>query len=115
LIVVADAVEELVQSPKIVPNPFTPNGDGINDVITFSFNVFLLLEQVQAELDIYDLSGQSVFQLQKQGSTAGNLEFQWDGRDKNGQLAPPGLYIYRLSIDSDQTPTERSGSLSLVY
>jgi len=114
LVVVVD-ITNAVPLPSITPNPFTPNGDGINDVLTFSFDLFLFLEQVQVELNIYDLSGRRIVQIQSGGSTAGNFEVQWDGRDEQGQTVPPGLYIYRLIVDSDDTNSERSGTLSLVY
>jgi hypothetical protein len=115
LTVVVDDIANIVNTPKITPNPFTPNGDGINDMITFSFDLFLLLEQVEVQLDIYDLSGRRIIQLQKGGSTAGTLEVQWDGQDAGGQMVPPGLYIYQLVVNSDETSSEQSGTLSLVY
>ncbi len=115
LTVVVDDIANIVNTPNITPNPFTPNGDGINDMITFSFDLFLLLEQVEVQLDIYDLSGRRITQLQKGGSTAGTLEVQWDGRDAGGQMVPPGLYIYQLVVNSDETSSEQSGTLSLVY
>jgi gliding motility-associated-like protein len=115
LLVVVDDIVNVVNPPVITPNPFTPNGDGINDVVTFSFDLFLLLKQAKVELDIYDLSGRRIAQLQKGSSTAGKLEVQWDGRDDEGAMVPPGLYLYRLIVDSDETAAERSGTLSLVY
>ena len=83
--------------------------------MVFSFDLFLLLEQVDVQLEIYDLSGRRVTQLQMGGSTAGNLEIKWDGRDQDGQMTPPGIYLYRLAVDSDDSSIERSGTLSLVY
>ena len=115
LLVVVDEISNVVKSPNITPNPFTPNGDGINDEVVFSFDLFLLLEQVDVQLEIYDLSGRRVTQLQMGGSTAGNLEIKWDGRDQDGQMTPPGIYLYRLAVDSDDSSIERSGTLSLVY
>jgi hypothetical protein len=114
LVVVRDIVN-IVNAPIITPNPFTPNGDGINDEITFSIDLFLLLDQVEVELGIYDLSGRRVVELQRGTSTAGNLEVQWNGQDEQGQLVPPGLYIYRLVVGSDDTSSERAGTVSLVY
>ena len=115
LLVVADEIDQIVKAPHIVPNPFTPNGDGINDEVTFSFDLFLVLDQVDVQLEIYDLSGRRIAQIQTGGSTAGSLQVEWDGRDSQGQVAPPGIYLYRLAIDLDNTSTERSGTLSLAY
>ena len=115
LIVVVNDIANVVKLPTITPNPFTPNGDGINDEITFAFDLFLLLEEVDVDLGIYDLSGRHVAKLQSGGSTAGKLEVQWNGRDDQGQLVPPGLYLYRLNVDSDDTSVERAGTLSVIY
>ena len=115
LLVVADEINQIVKAPHIAPNPFTPNGDGINDEVTFSFDLFLVLDQVDVQLEIYDLSGRRIAQIHTGGSTAGSLQAKWDGRDSQGQVAPPGIYLYRLAIDLDNVSTERSGTLSLVY
>ena len=115
LLVVADEIDQIVRTPHIVPNPFTPNGDGINDEVTFSFDLFLVLNQVDVQLEIYDLSGRRIAQIQTDDSTAGSLQIKWNGRDDQGQVAPPGIYLYRLAIDLDNVSTERSGTLSLVY
>ena len=115
LLVVADAIDHIVRPPQIAPNPFTPNGDGINDEVTFSFDLFLVLDPVDVHVDIYDLSGRRIAQLHTAGSTAGSLQVAWDGRDSQGQVAPPGIYLYRLAIDLDRVSTEHSGALSLAY
>ncbi len=115
LLVVADEIDQIVKAPHIAPNPFTPNGDGINDEVTFSFDLFLVLNQVNVQVEIYDLSGRRIAQIQTGGSTAGSLQVAWDGRDSQGQVARPGIYLYRLAIDLDNTSTEHSGTLSLAY
>ena len=115
LLVVADEIGQIVKAPHITPNPFTPNGDGINDEVSFSFDLFLVLDQVNVQVEIYDLSGHRIAQIQTDGSTAGSLQVKWNGRDSQGQIAPPGIYLYRLAIDLDNTSTERLGTLSLAY
>jgi len=115
LLVVVHDIVSIVNAPSITPNPFTPNGDGINDVVTFSFDLFLLLEQVQVDLGVYDLSGRRIVQLHSGTSTAGSNEIQWNGRDEQGQMVPPGLYVYRLAVGSDDASSKRFGTLSLVY
>ena len=115
VLVVVDDIASIVNAPDITPNPFTPNGDGVNDVATFDFELFLLLENVDVELGIYDLSGRRVVQLQNRGSNAGRQRIDWNGRDAAGKLVPPGSYIYRLVIGSDDASSERVGTVSLAY
>ena len=114
-LVVADEINQLIEDPYIIPNPFTPNGDGINDEVTFSFNLVRLLEPVNVQVNIYDLSGRPIAQIHTGGSNASNVQVKWDGRESHGQLATPGIYIYRLVADSDVTSTAFTGSLSLIY
>ena len=114
-LVVADEINQLIESPHIAPNPFTPNGDGINDEVTFFFDLVRLLESVNVQVNIYDLSGRPIAQIHTGGSYASNVQIKWDGRESHGQLASPGIYLYRLVADSDATSTAYTGALSLVY
>jgi len=115
VLVVVDDIGSISNAPDITPNPFTPNGDGINDVVTFNFDLFLLLENVNVELDIHDLSGRRIVQLQSGSTTVGRQGIDWDGRDAAGKLVPPGLYVYRLVIGSDDASSEQVGTVSLAY
>lgn len=67
----------------------TPNGDGINDVATFS--VDNLTEDYK--IDIYDITGHRVRSL----STGSTLT--WDGRDESGKIVESGVYIYQYEVD----------------
>ncbi|MEO6758369.1 MAG: gliding motility-associated C-terminal domain-containing protein, partial [Saprospiraceae bacterium] len=72
----------------LIPNAFTPNGDGLNDV--FSVVPFEGLESV-VELSIYDRWGAKVYV--GSGGAA-----RWDGTI-NGKPAPSDVYVYRLVVD----------------
>ena len=39
--------ESLVFSPRISPNPFTPNGDGVNEVVNISYKLLRLTSTVR--------------------------------------------------------------------
>jgi gliding motility-associated-like protein len=72
-----------------VPNVFTPNGDGSNDL-------FLIRGLARgSSLLVFDRTGKEVYR-----ST--NYEQNWDGRNMGGQMLPPGTYWYVL-FPSDQT------------
>lgn len=115
VLVVVNEISEILQPPNVLPNPFTPNGDGINDEVAFSFDLFLVLDQIEITLDIYDLSGRRVNRLQAANSSAGSVQVRWDGRDASGNVAPPGLYLYHLEVGSDDSASKYSGTISLVY
>ena len=114
-LVVVDDIQAHRLQIQAAPNPFTPNGDGINDAIEFAFDLFLVLDQVEVAVEILDLSGRRMHRLGPVSRTAGQTKLKWNGRDAAGHLLAPGLYLYRLQVAVDQTSTEALGVLSLVY
>jgi hypothetical protein len=115
LLVVVDGIDRTVQAPRVSPNPFTPNGDGINDEVVIAVDLFLLLEGTEVAVDVHDLSGRRLRRLPPVSHGAGVTEIRWDGRDAAGELLPPGLYVFRLEIGSDRAGGEQIGTIALVY
>lgn len=113
--VVVEQITQPLSPVRLSASPFTPNGDGINDQLKFSFDLFLLLEQVQVQIDVFDLSGRQVAQVGPVGHTAGTTEISWDGKDRSGNLLPPGLYLYHLKVGGTASSSTQTGTLSLVY
>lgn len=93
-----------------VPNIFTPNGDGVNDL--FFLKVANLTE---IHMTIYDRWGQVVYELD---SNTGNVE--WDGKTMYGKDAAAGTYFYILSAKGKDGSTEKDfqakpkGTITLV-
>jgi gliding motility-associated-like protein len=89
-----------------VPNVFTPNGDGFNDVFR--------IEGVSGQCDettiyVYNRWGQLYFQ--------DNVPyFRWNGKDLKGIDAPEGVYYYILSTKKINTgqSQEMHGTISLI-
>ncbi len=79
-------VNNLCGDPLIyVPNAFTPNGDGLNDVFYVrGFNID------EVEMVVYNRWGQKVFETRE--VTKG-----WDGSFE-GEVAPPDVYGYYLRV-----------------
>lgn len=79
-----------VQRPEqlpVRPNPFTPNGDGVNETVTFKVKRFGLTEPV---LRIYTFKGRQLRTIDQVQSG----ELQWDGTNSGGEAQPPGVYLY---------------------
>ncbi|MBL7939518.1 MAG: gliding motility-associated C-terminal domain-containing protein [Flavobacteriales bacterium] len=72
---------EIIEVPIIIPNVFTPNGDGSND--RFSIRN---IEQHKNELKVYDRWGLLVYE-------ATNYQNQWSGVG-----VPDGTYYYELLL-----------------
>jgi len=88
---VSGTAEQPIEDVKVIPNPFSPNGDGINEFITFNFNTSVNDESA-LKVSIYDLSGRMVRELE--GALNGETYTAvWDGRE-NGDIANIGLYVY---------------------
>ncbi|MCY4372787.1 MAG: gliding motility-associated C-terminal domain-containing protein, partial [Spirochaetaceae bacterium] len=114
-LVVVEDIEARRLRVQAAPNPFTPNGDGVNDAIEFAFDLFLVLDQVEVAVEILDLSGRRMHRVGPVSRTAGQTKLKWDGRNAAGHLLTPGLYLYRLQVAADRTAAEALGVLSLVY
>jgi gliding motility-associated-like protein len=75
---------------KVYPRIFTPNNDGLNDVVNFEY---ANPNEKGVVCRIFDIRGALVRQLDI-GQT--ETSFAWDGKDEKGRVAPSGVYIYQL-------------------
>ena len=69
------------------PNPFNP----------FTTIDYELKEQSFVELNIYDLSGNSIIRLVNEIQYPGYKTLQWNGNNNMGMSVPSGTYIYSIS------------------
>ncbi len=99
----------------VSPNPFSPNDDGFNDQVTLSSAVLRLTGDTPVDLQIFDLSGRLIRTLSQVVSGSASFAMEWDGQDEAGILAPPGLYVFRLAVDTDTGSHTRLGQVALVY
>jgi len=75
---------------EVHPNPFSPNGDLVNDVALFNYPG---QSQNDAVIKIYDIEGRLVRELD-------NLA-EWDGSDGSGNPMPKGVYMYLVIRGSE--------------
>lgn len=119
--------EKLLISVKATPNPFTPNNDGINDVTKIEFFLGNVGEprseignQVRSlKIKIYDLTGRLVKDLYDGFTGAfafiSDNGITWDGRDNSGKIVRPGLYLYQITIDSDNGGEDITKTIVVSY
>ena len=63
---------------------------------------FALKRAAAIEIDVFDVQGRRVASPGRGGWPAGASEIVWDGRTRNGQLAPAGLYVIRYLYPGGQ-------------
>ena len=97
------------------PAVLTPNGDGHNDVVGLEYRLIELTGRSWVAVAVWDLSGRQVRQVYAGLDGVGAYERVWDGRDESGRLVPPGLYLYRVSVEADHQTVEQAGLLHVVY
>ena len=76
---------------------FTPNNDGWNDYLEI---VYANPKDGLVYGKIYDIRGALVSDMTK-GSV--NNSLKWDGKDKNGNSVPGGVYIYQIEITGPES------------
>jgi gliding motility-associated-like protein len=91
------------KSSLVIPNVFTPNGDGLNE--TFSFQ-----EEGIATINvmIFNRWGREVYSWSATGKG-------WDGKSTDGKELPEGVYLYVVKASGvDGKTYDESGTVQLI-
>ena len=85
-----------------IPNAFTPNGDGLNDVLRVYSNVIRQMRFV-----VFNQWGEKIFESNDQNTA-------WDGTHQ-GKPQPSGVYMYVCDITLNTGERiQRKGAINLV-
>ncbi|RYE23045.1 MAG: gliding motility-associated C-terminal domain-containing protein, partial [Sphingobacteriales bacterium] len=85
-----------------IPNAFTPNGDGNNDIVYVYGSIINSLN-----FYIYDQWGELIFRSNNQGNG-------WDGTYK-GKAMPVGVYVYYMdAVTNDGQKVNKKGTITLI-
>jgi gliding motility-associated-like protein len=86
----------------VIPNIFSPNNDGSNEVFQVGGNLLSL------DLRIYNRWGQLEAWLEHPYQV-------WDGRSPVGEACSPGTYFYTMhAVSNTGEVIDRSGTITLV-
>lgn len=82
-----ESASTIQEEAIVLPNIFTPNGDGKNDEFSIDLSSY---EFSDYSLVILDMNNQLVF-------TSNNPQENWNGKKVDGDVCPTGAYIYYLT------------------
>jgi flagellar hook assembly protein FlgD len=89
----------------VTPDPFSPNGDGFEDVTIIKYNP---PEADRFEMAIYDLAGRKVKTFFEDDLSIPG-EILWDGRGDDGRTLGIGIYIlYAQTEGGTSAKTKRT-------
>ncbi len=71
------------------PNPFNPN----------TTIEYVLAKRTTVSINIYDIQGRFVKNIENGEKVAGSHSIIWNGNDENGNLVSSGVYFYHLKTD----------------
>lgn len=79
----------IVTDSLLIPNVFSPNGDGINDELKLNYYGY-----GDYQILVFDRWGKKVFETK-------DTQVFWDGRNNNGQDMPEGVYYLVVKVAGD--------------
>lgn len=83
------------------PNPFSPDGDGRDDLLTIEMNFDSPENEVT--LEIYNVQGRLILQLLKRETCGNSRAVIWDGTGEDGRRLAVGRYIIFLGSRATAT------------
>jgi gliding motility-associated-like protein len=97
--------EEIPDFEIYVPNAFTPDGDGVNDIFS---PIYEGISIFKFQISIFDRWGGQIFRSE-------DISIGWEGK-KAGKDCPGGVYVYKIVFSVYGAPgnQERVGTVMLV-
>ena len=124
-VVISSILKSVLTDVKAVPKVFTPNADGKNDYAVIEFT--LAKVQTNVKIKIFNTAGSLVaticdeelgargYQINKNFASAKTLPGYWDGKDEDGDMVPPGIYIFQVIADTDSGNITENGTIVVAY
>ncbi len=131
LVTTTSVKSEVLSDVRAVPKAFTPNNDGTNDFTVIEFTIANITAS-KVTIKIFNTDGVLVAKILDEnlpprdyripdssklgrGNEAKKQPGYWDGRNEDGDLLPPGIYIYQVSVNTDDGDKIKSGTVVIAY
>ena len=111
----SSSLGEMLGAVVIEPEVVTPQGDGVNEEARISYTLFRVLEGAKVQVGVYTLAGVPIWQESPGRLGGGPHSLTWRGRDDDDQLVPPGLYLVRVEVETDEGHEARVQPVAVVY
>ena len=111
----ASSLGSILSNVEVHPPVFTPQGDGINDLVQFHYNLLSIQTGVVVEIAVHSLDGKQQRQLFSKQQSAGPHNVVWDGRDETGQLLAPGIYLAQITAKTDKGQLTQTRPIYIAY
>jgi len=127
--VIASTISKnILNNVKAVPKVFSPNGDNKNDVAVIEFS--LAKVETVVKINIYNTAGKLITTICDDflkaedyslpypapvSAALQNLPGYWDGKDEDGDLVTPGIYIYQIIAKADEGDVVEGGTVVVAY
>lgn len=94
------------------PNPFSPNGDGIDDIVLITWK--LPVAAAKIKLQVLNPKEQPVRTLLNNTTSKAEQSTLWDGRNREGQTVAPGVYLLDIEAQEQRTGKKYTSRMPLV-
>ena len=102
----SDTIPIIPEVPLLIPNVFTPNNDGVNDVFKIELKNASL-----TNFSIYDRWGLLI----KSDDIKNHTTILWDGKTTSGEPCTAGVYFYILQYtDANREIQKMNGYITLI-
>ena len=124
-VVVNKLIDGVLTKVSAAPKVFTPNNDGINDFTVIEFR--LANVETDVKIKVFSTDGSLVatiydehcepsdYRPEGNANAAKEMPGYWNGEDEDGDLVPPGIYVYQVIANTDDNDIIKGGTVVVAY